>query len=98
MTDEEALNLHDRAARGEALTDEQTSQLEAWYAAQDASEAVELEAGRVEPVDLTEKTRLALEQVAGTAHRIQQTMADNDSLRREITGLRLKLTQQARSA
>ncbi len=95
MTNEEALRLHDRAACGESLTDEETSRLETWYAAQDASEALDLAPAHADPVDLTERIRTALEQVAGTARQIQQTMAENDSLRREIASLRLSLSQQS---
>lgn len=96
MSDDEALRLHDRAARGELLTDEETAQLEAWYAAQDAAEARELSSIHAEPVDLTNRIRAALELVASTARQIQQTMADNDSLRREIASLRQSLSQQAK--
>jgi len=41
MKDEAALRLHDRAALGEPLTDEERAQLTSWYAAQDAAEARE---------------------------------------------------------
>ena len=95
MTDEEALSLHDRAARGESLTDEETSHLESWYATQDAAEAGDLASAAIEPVNLTERIREALEQVASTARTIQRTMEANDSLRREIAGLRLSLSQDA---
>ncbi len=94
MTDEEALRLHDRAALGESLTDEERAQLEAWYAAQDAAEARDLAAARSEPVDLTQRIQAALEQIAETTRHIQQTLTNNDALRREIEGLRRELPQQ----
>lgn len=95
MTDEEALRLHDRAARGESLTGEETVQLETWYAAQDAAEARELASASTAPVDLTQRIHASLEQIAEATRHIQQTVADNDSLRREIATLRLELAQQA---
>ncbi len=95
MTDEEALHLHDRASRGEPLTGQESAQLDAWYAAQDAAEALELASAGSAPVDLTERIHASLEQIAEATRQIRQTLTENDSLRREIAGLRLKLTQQA---
>ena len=87
MTDEEALHLHDRAALGEPLTDEESARLEAWYAAQDAAEARELAAASTDSRDLTQRIQASLEQIAETTRQIQQTLTDNDSLRREIASL-----------
>ncbi len=97
MTDKEALQLHDRAARGETLTDEQRARLEAWYAIQDAAESREL-AAAVDSADLTRRIQASLDQVTETARRIQRTMRENDSLRREIASLRLELSQQTASS
>ncbi len=94
MTNEAALRLHDRAARGEPLTDQESAHLDAWYAAQDAAEARELASTAAQPGDLSQRIQASLEQVAETARRIQETVAENDSLRREIAGLRLTLAQQ----
>ncbi len=94
MTDERALHLHDRAVRGESLTDEEKALLEGWYATQDAAETRELASADTEPVDLTERIHASLEQIAEATRQIRQTMADNDSLRREIASLRLELGQQ----
>ena len=73
MTDEEALRLHDRAALGESLTEEERAELDTWYAAQDAAEARDLAAARSEPVDLTQRIQAALEQIAETTRHMQQT-------------------------
>ncbi len=98
MTDEEALRLHDRAALGEPHTNEEGSQLEAWYAAQDAAESQELASNVGESADLNRRIQASLEQVAETARQIQKTIRDNDSLRREIAGLRTELAQQSASS
>ncbi|MCP3956645.1 MAG: hypothetical protein GY719_02210 [bacterium] len=95
MTDEKALRLHDRFVLGETLTDEESVRLEAWYASQDAVEASEPASAGTETVDLKSRLRSSLEQVAEAARQIQRTMTENDSLRREIAGLRLELSQQA---
>ena len=73
MTDEEALRLHDRAALGESLTEEERAELDTWYAAQDAAEARDLAAARSEPVDLTQRIQAVLEQIAETTRHMQQT-------------------------
>ncbi len=98
MTNEEALHLHDRAARGEILTGEQTTRLEAWYAVQDAAESRELASSARESFDLPGRIQASLEQVAETARQIQRTMKDNESLRGEIAGLRVKLDQHSASS
>ena len=91
MKDEEALCLHDRAARGDRLTGEESIRLDAWYAAQDAAESVELASVGTQASDFTERIQASLEQVAETTRQIQKTMAENASLRREISALRLEL-------
>ena len=95
MNEENALDLHDRAARGESLTAEESSQLEAWYSAQDVIEARELAEVDVGSLDISERIHEALEQVADVTRQIQKTMADNASLRREIASLRQEHAQQA---
>jgi hypothetical protein len=98
MLDEEALHLHDRSARGERLTDGERRQLEAWYTAQDAAESAELASNAAKSEELTRRIQASLAQVAETARQIQQTMKDNDSLRREIAGLRVEFAQQSVSS
>ena len=96
MKDEAALYLHDRASLGEPLTDEERTQLASWYAAQDAAEAREASPANA---DLVAQIQAALGQVDEVTRQIRETMAQNDSLRREIASLRLELAQQdARSA
>ena len=94
MKDEEALHLHDRSARGVPLTDQESVQLQAWYAAQDAAEARDLASAPSWSGDLTDRIRESLERVAEATRQIQQTMSDNEALRREIASLRLELAQQ----
>lgn len=92
------MKLHDRATKGEILTPAERSQLDNWYAAQDAAESELLQ-----PVNATENSRLraqidiALAQLTATTQRIQQVTADNAILRNEIVLLRQQLasTQSA---
>lgn len=95
MTDEEALRLHDRSARGEALTDDESARLEAWYAAQDAAEAREIGLAGTDSMPLSDRIQAALEQVTEVSRQIQRTLKDNESLRHEIASLRLELAQRS---
>ncbi len=97
MKESEALQLHDRAACGDALTAEENARLEAWYAVQDDAESRELATGAQESRDLQGRIQASLEQITQTARQIQQTLKENDSLRREIAGLRLEIAQQSAS-
>ena len=74
MTDEQALRLHDRAALGDSLTEEERAQLDTWYAARDAAEARDLAAAGPEPIELTQRIQAALEQIAETTRHMQQTL------------------------
>ncbi len=94
MNEEEALQLHDRFARGEVLTAEENARLEAWYAAQDAAEVQILGSAATETAPLGARIHASLQQVAETARHIQRTLTENDSLRREIASLRRELAQQ----
>ncbi len=98
MNDEEALQLHDRFARGESLTVDESARLEAWYATQDAAEARDLGSAGTETVDLSARIHASLQQVAETTRQIRRTLTENDSLRREIANLRQELAQQAPSS
>ncbi len=95
MSDEEALRLHDRMACGMPLTEEESVQLEAWYATQDAAEARGLASTGSMKGDLTGRIQESLERVAEATRHIQKTMTDNDVLRGEIASLRLELARQA---
>lgn len=88
--------LHDRATRGEVLTSEGQSQLEAWYADQDAAEmaALNLPVGDEDTAALRAGIDSALAEIAAVAGRIRQTSAENEMLRRENADLRRRLALQ----
>jgi hypothetical protein len=94
MTTEQ--ELHDRATRGQPLTDIEKAQLAAWYAQQD-----EVENNLINSVKTPETTEVlqaqikaALGQVAVMTQRIQDLMRQNEELRREIASLKHQLTRQ----
>lgn len=88
--------LHDRATRGEELTPEEQVQLEAWYAAQDASEMADLNlpATDQEAAALQAAIDSALTEIAAVAGRIRRTAAENERLRAENAELRRRLALQ----
>jgi len=89
--------LHDRATRGEALTDNEQTALEAWYEQQDQAEAAAL--GTSAPEGSTTLDTLREEIAASViclredARRIQARTEEDEALRREINTLSEKLIQ-----
>ncbi|MCE7989263.1 MAG: hypothetical protein DYG89_49555 [Caldilinea sp. CFX5] len=88
--------LHDRATRGQPLTDTEKAQLAAWYAQQD-----EVENNLINSVKMPQTTEVlqaqikaALGQVAVMTQRIQDLMRQNEELRREIANLKQQVTRQ----
>lgn len=87
--------LHDRATRGEQLTNIEQTTLEAWYAEQDAQEMALLSPAM--PTDrpnlemLQGEIELVLSQLTQITTRIQQIEGQNNQLRHEIALLRHKL-------
>ena len=82
--------LHDRSTCGEKLTEQEEKQLQTWYVAQDAAEAIKLNSMATVTPDLkslqaqVDGTLEALTLVTG---RIQQVTLANREIRREIAGL-----------
>ena len=99
MADDLGQKLHDRATRGEKLTPEEESQLEAWYAAHDAAESRELAKLAVDDQDASLETqiRATLTQIVRVTQQIQDNLAENATLRKEIASLRLQLAEQSAS-
>jgi predicted nucleic acid-binding Zn-ribbon protein len=95
--DERMLQLHDKATRGLALTDEEQSQLDAWYAAQDAAES-ELLSPVVTPPSLAalqNEIDAAVAQLNVAARQIQELSSANAVVRQEIAVLQQRLAQTA---
>ena len=82
--------LHDRSTCGEKLTEQEEKQLQIWYVAQDAAEAIQLNSMTTIAPDLkslqaqVDGTLEALTLVTG---RIQQMTLMNREIRQEIAGL-----------
>jgi hypothetical protein len=92
--EQDAKALHQRAARGEALSAVERVELEAWYARQDAEEMALLasapSSGNLEALRAqVDEARTQLRVVSG---RIQAQAAENVRLRREIAELERQLT------
>lgn len=94
-TEELAKQLHDKATRGIALSATEQAQLEAWYARQDREERVMLE--RTAPpqtlVTLQVQVETVTAQLLAVTQRIQELVAQNEALRREIAALQHQLAQ-----
>ena len=91
--DEVGMLLHDRATRGEVLTIEEQSQLDDWYALQDAQEIKSLQTHDTssDTVHLRTQIATALERLASTTQQIQDITVENDTIRDEIAVLRQQL-------
>jgi hypothetical protein len=87
VSDELGMQLHDRQTTDQLLTAQEKSQLEAWYAQQDAAEAATFAATQVPLPNLAalqEKVDTAISQLAADVQQLQQIMQENKSLREEI--------------
>src|SRR5205085_1107508 len=81
-----ALQLHDRATRGQTLSAEEQHLLEEWYARQDLEESATL-AGMRQPQTLTElrsQVDTAVAQLQVVTQQIQALTTENDRVRQEI--------------
>lgn len=86
--------LHDKATRGEHLTDEEQVYLETWYAEQDKIENKDLskpiKENTIAKLQLQIETTLT--QLTVITNRIQKISIENESLREEIIKLRHQLS------
>lgn len=94
--DDRLWRLHLRRSLGEALTADERSDLDAWYAEQDQAEALALglssEVNDLSP--LKQQVDAILERIVTTSQSIQAIANENEVLRRENKALRQQLTQR----
>jgi len=97
VSDDLAKQLHDRATRGELLSEEEQSLLKNWYALEDSveSDALGLTGDKKTLTTLQAQVRLALVQLTIVTKRIQEIASENEALRHEIALLRRQLTHQS---
>lgn len=93
-SNEVGIQLHNRATRGETLTSAERAQLDDWYILQDAqeSELLQLPSTLPDLSQLRAQIDTALDHLTSTTQRIQQTTAENETLRDEISELRQQLS------
>ena len=96
IKDEKGKALHDKASRGEKLSEQEQRQLEDWYAQQDKMEleSIQLSVGEESLSDLQAQVEAALAQLVKLTSRIQQVASENEQLRNENTTLLYQLTKQ----
>jgi len=88
--------LHDRATRGQPLTQEEADALRAWYAQQDQAELAQIVSGPGPNLaSLQEQVDQALVQLARIAQRLRRLEQENAALRRENARLRAQLAIQS---
>ena len=96
IKDEKGKALHDKASRGEKLSEQEQRQLEDWYAQQDKMEleSIQLSVGEESLSALQAQVEAALAQLVKLTNRIQQVASENEQLRNENTTLLNQLTKQ----
>jgi septal ring factor EnvC (AmiA/AmiB activator) len=92
-TNEVAKGLHDKVTRGIALSEDEQTQLDAWYAEQDKLEREVLGPPHSSQrlVTLQTQVETTLTQLQTVTQRIQELTAQNDAVRREIAVLQRQL-------
>jgi hypothetical protein len=86
ISDQLGGSLHSRSSRGEALSDLEKEQLEAWYADKDAQEArsLKMPGSDVDCAALQAQINAALEEISTVSQGIRQVSSENVILRQEI--------------
>lgn len=97
-TDGKGRELHDKATKGEKLSEEEKLQLENWYAQQDTMELEALQQATQEGslVGLQSQIEAALAQLVKLTGRIQEIASENEKIRNENAALLHQLSQRAR--
>ena len=95
MNVEALLELHDRAMRGGVLSAAERAELQQWYAEQDRAEAEMLaRAPAPQNAGLRAEVDDAIAQLVAVSQQLQAQSTENESLRREIAALELRLAQR----
>lgn len=85
-------DLHDKSTRGEALTADERSLLDAWYNKNEQEDLARLSVNWNRELDaLREQNRVGLEQLNRAVMLIQKMTGDNEKLDQEIRCLRSHL-------
>jgi cobalamin biosynthesis protein CbiG len=97
MVQDDFLQLHDRATRGEELTSEEQKLLEVWYSARDCAEMEALGLATKEgtaPDSLRPQVDSALAQLTIVTGRINTLAKENERLRQENALLRRQVAER----
>lgn len=97
MTEEQTgPQLHDRATRGETLSEEEQTRLARWYHEEDEREVKRLGLDRPEGElpDLSVRIEASLVQIRSLTEQLHELSAQNDGLRRDILMLRREVAQR----
>jgi hypothetical protein len=95
LSDELGMQLHDRETRGELLTEQERTQLEAWYAQKDAAEKSMLETAQMPLPNLgvlQDQVDIAIKQLAAGVQQLQQITQEDKALRKEISEIKQQLS------
>lgn len=94
--DEKGKALHDKASKGEKLSQEEQRLLEQWYAKMDQEESITLGMAKQTEFlsNLKAQIETALAQLVKLSSRIQQIALENDKLRNENEALRRQLAKR----
>ncbi len=89
--------LHDKVTREKSLSDEEQAQLESWYEFQDSVEIdiLGITTSEETVVTLQSQIETTLTQLMTITKRIQETVSENEVLRREIISLRRQLVDSS---
>ena len=96
INDEQGRILHDKASKGEQLSEVEQRHLEEWYVYQDhlELEAIQLPTDDSPISNLQAQVEAAFEQLVSLSNRIQKVAAENEQLRNENAILLNQLSQQ----
>ena len=96
IKDERGRILHDKATRGEKLSEQEKQQLEDWYTQQDKLELEAIQwAAHESPLSVLQaQVEAALAQLVKLASKIQQLASENEKLRNENAELLKQLAQR----
>ena len=94
-SDEFGQQLHDKATRGVALTAQEQSGLQAWYAQQDSAEKESSGKSRREESvrGIHDEVAAAISQLGVVTRRVQEISAANEALRKEVNALKRRVAQ-----